>query len=138
MGIRSALVSRARDDGRSVRALLVRDVVDCQGILVVSIADVTAVVLLVWAFVQNTLGVMDVSVQFGTARTVWVSDVVDIDVNQSSSAGAGTRLSSDGDGISELLVLLHISEHSKRNEKEQRLYSDSPLQHCETDQQGGR
>jgi hypothetical protein len=121
MGVRSALVSRAGDDGRSVGAFLIRDVVNRQGIFVVPIADVTAIVLLVWALIKYALCVVNVAVHFSAARTVWVGDVVDIDINQSGGAGAGARLSSDSDGISELLVLLHVSERFKHGSNGERL-----------------
>jgi hypothetical protein len=139
MGVRSALVGCAGDDGRSVGSVLVRNIVDRESIFVVPIADVAAIVLLVRASIQHALGVVNVAVQFGAPRTVWVGDVVNIDVDQSGSAGAGARLSPDGDGISELLILLHISEYPKHNEEEQRLYDDdSPLRRCENGQQVGR
>jgi hypothetical protein len=121
MGVRSTLVSCAGDDGRSVGSVFVRNIVDRESIFVVPIADVAAIVLLVWALIEHTLCVMNVTVTFSAARTVWVGDVVDVDVDQSGSAGAGTRLSSDGDGISELLVLLHISGYPKHRGREQKL-----------------
>jgi hypothetical protein len=119
MGVRSALVGCAGDDGRSVGSVLVRNIVNRESVFVVPIADVAAVVLLVWALIEYTLCVVNVAVDFSAARTVWVGDVVDVDVDQSGSAGAGARLSPNSNGISELLVLLRISEYSKRNELEQ-------------------
>jgi hypothetical protein len=121
MGVRSTLVGCAGDDGRRVGSVLVRNVINRESVFVVPIADVAAIVLLVWALIKHALCVVHITVNFSAPRTVWVSDVVDVDVDQSGSAGAGTRLSPDCDGISELLVLLHISEHPKRHSREQRL-----------------
>lgn len=58
MGVRSTDVRSARDDGTSVtEANLVGDVVDGQGVLVVAVADVTAVVFGVRAAVFDALGI---------------------------------------------------------------------------------
>jgi hypothetical protein len=55
--VRSSRVGRARNDGRRLAGFadLVGGVIDGQGILVVAVADVTAVVLLVRAAVFDTL-----------------------------------------------------------------------------------
>lgn len=110
MRVRSALVGCAGNDGRSVDAFLVGNVVNRQGVFVVTIANITAVVLGVRAFVFNALCVVDITILSGTARAVRLRDIVDVDVDQTRSALAVARLSADGDGIAELLVLATVSE----------------------------
>lgn len=98
-------------------ALLIRYVVNRQGVFVVTVADVTAVILLVRAAIFDALSIVHVAVLVGAARAVRVGNIIDVDVDQSRSAGTATRLSADGDGISELFVLRLVSERIKSGSK---------------------
>ena len=59
MCVRGSRVGRARDDGRSFSVFpdLVGGIIDGQGVFVVAVADVTAVVFLVRTAVLDTLGI---------------------------------------------------------------------------------
>lgn len=94
-------------------ALLVRNVVNRQSVFVVTIADVTAVILLVRAAIFDALSIVYVAVLVGAARAVRVGNIIDVDVDQTRSAGTATRLSADSDGISELFILRPVSERTK-------------------------
>lgn len=50
--------------GGGVGAFFVGYVVDCQGVFVVAVADVTAVVLFVWAAVDDALRIVDVAFEW--------------------------------------------------------------------------
>jgi hypothetical protein len=112
MGVGSSDVGCARDDGTSVtETLLVGDVVDGQGVLVVTVADVTAVVLLVRSTVDNALSVMSVAVLAVATLNVRLGGVVHVDEHGSTSTGVvttGTTASTAGNGI----VLLFVGDDS--------------------------
>jgi hypothetical protein len=103
-----------RDDVGGV-ANLVRCVVDGDGVFVVAVADVTAFVPLVRATVDQTFGVMDISITSCTARTPGVGGVGHVEVDQTTAAGEVTSNSdglvtanrSNGNGVVQLLVYLH-------------------------------
>lgn len=57
----SSFVRSAGDDGCGVGTILVRYVVDGEGVFVVAVANVAAEVLLVGATVDDALSVMDVA-----------------------------------------------------------------------------
>lgn len=137
MRVRSALVGCAGNDGRSVDAFLVCNVVNRQGVFIVTIADVTAVILGVRAFVFNALCVVDITILSGTARAVRLRDIVDVDVDQTRSALAVARLSADSDSIAELLVLKRVSERVKDGSERQALRKFVPPRRCENDRQEG-
>lgn len=108
MGVGSSDVGCARDDGTGVtETLLVGDVVDGQCVLVVTVADVTAVVLLVRSTVDNALSVVSVAVLAVATLDVRLGGVVHVDEHGSTSTGVvatGTTASTAGDGIVLLLV----------------------------------
>lgn len=107
VGVGRALVGCAGDDGGGVEALLVGDVVDGQGVFVVAVADVTAVVLLVGSTVDNALGIVDVAVLGRTALLVGLGDVVDVNEDETTGAGviaASTATATDGNSVALLLV----------------------------------
>jgi hypothetical protein len=112
MGVGSSDVGCARDDGTGVtETLLVGDVVDGQGVLVVTVADVTAVVLLVRSTVDNALSVMSVAVLAVATLNVRLGGVVHVDEHGSTSTGVvttGTTASTAGNGI----VLLFVGDDS--------------------------
>jgi hypothetical protein len=112
MSVRSSDVGSAGDDGTSItEADLVGDVVDGQGVLIVAVANVAAVVLLVRSTVDNALSVMGVAVLAAATRDVRLGGVVHVDVYGSTSAGVvttGATASTAGDGI----VLLFVGNNS--------------------------
>jgi len=108
MGVGSTDVRSARDDCTSVtEANLVGDVVDGQGVLVVAVANVTAVVLLVRSTVDNALSVVSVAILTVATRDVGLDGVVHVDKHGSTSTGViatGTTASTAGDGVVLLVV----------------------------------
>ena len=108
VGVRSTDVRSARDDGTSVtEANFVGDIVDGQGVLVVTVANVTAVVLLVRSTVDNALSVVSVAILTVATRDVRLSGVVHVDEHGSTSTGvvtAGATASTAGDGVVLLVV----------------------------------
>ena len=112
MGVGGSDVGCARDDGTSVtETLLVGDVVDGQSVLVVAVADVTAVVLLVRSSVDNALSVMSVAILAVATLNIRLSGVVHVNEHGSTSAGVvttGATASTAGDGV----VLLVVGDDS--------------------------
>lgn len=106
MSIRRAFVSRPRDDGGGIQAFLVRDIVDRQSVFVVTVADVTAVVLCIGTAVLDALCIVNIAVLASAAWAVRVRNVVEVDVDQSGSAGGVARCRANSNGIAEFLVLL--------------------------------
>lgn len=105
VGVRCAFVRCAGDDGGSVETLLVGDIVDRQGVLVVAVANVAAIVLLVRPAVIDALRIVNITILTSAAGAVRVGNIVDVDVNQSSSTLAVARLGANRDSVAELLVL---------------------------------
>lgn len=105
MSVGCTFVCRARDDRGSVEALLVGDIVDSQGVLVVAVANVAAIVLLVRPTVLNALCIVNITILTSAAGAIGAGNIVDVDVDQSSSTLAVARLRANGDGIAKLLVL---------------------------------
>jgi hypothetical protein len=92
MGVRCSLVGGSGDNSG---VFLVRDIVNGEGILVVSVADVSTVVLLVWTAVDNALGVMNVSVDIRASRFNWFGNIGKIDEDQARKTGGVTWLSAN-------------------------------------------
>ena len=93
-------ILRAREgrDGNDVGniANLIRRVVDGDRVLIISVADVTAFVPLVWASVNQTLSIMDVAIACRAARTPRIGRVCHVEINQSTTAG---KITSDADSL---------------------------------------
>lgn len=99
MTIGGTRVGQTRDDlGRWV-ALAVRRIVDSDGVLVVTNADVAAVVTLVGPVVVHALGVMDVTILGSTARRLGVLRVGEVDVLEARCTSLVARLSTNRNGI---------------------------------------
>lgn len=94
----SVLNTRIVGDGDDlgVVSLLVGDVVDGEGILVVGIADIASKVTLVRATVDHALSVVDVAVSGSTARGGDVGRVADVKEDQPTTAG---QVVTDTDGL---------------------------------------
>ena len=105
MGVRCAFVRCAGDDGGSVETLLVSDIVDRQGVLVVAVAYVAAIILLVRSAVLDALRIVNITILTSAAGAVRVGNIFDVDVDQSSSTLAVARLGANRDSVAELLVL---------------------------------
>lgn len=97
----STLVRGARND---VGLVLVGDIVDGQSVFVVTVADITAEVLLIRATVDEALSIVDVTVTSGATRGGRVGGVAEVNEDQPGAAGAGTRLGADSNGVLLLLV----------------------------------
>lgn len=104
VGVRGALVWSAGDDGGGVRSVLVGHVVDCEGILVVAVADVPSEVLRIGSSVDNALCVMDIAILRSAARSSGLRWIRHIDEDKATSTSSGTRSSADGNGVVLLLV----------------------------------
>ena len=107
VGVRCTLVRSARDDGRSVEALLVGNIIDGQCVLVVAVADIAAVVLLVRSTVDDALSIVDIAVLGRATLLVRLGDVVDVDENESSSTSviaASTATTTNSNSVTLLLV----------------------------------
>jgi hypothetical protein len=88
MGVRGADVGSARDDGTSgAKSLLVGYIVDGQGVLVVAVADVAAVVFLVGSTVDDALSIVCVTVLAGASLNVRLGGVVQVDEHRSTVTG---------------------------------------------------
>jgi len=105
VGVRCAFVRCAGDDGGSVETLLVSDIVDRQGVLVVAVAYVAAIILLVRSAVLDALRIVNITILTSAAGAVRVGNIFDVDVDQSSSTLAVARLGANRDSVAELLVL---------------------------------
>ena len=91
--------SLVRCAGENSGVLLVGDIVDGQGVLVVAVANVTAYIFLIRAFVYKALSVVDITVLGSTARRCWVGDVSKVDEDQASTASGRTRRGTNCNGI---------------------------------------
>jgi hypothetical protein len=108
MCVRSPNIGSARDDRTSVtETLFVGDVVDGQGILVVTVADITAVVLLVGATVDDALSIVCVAILASTALDVGLSGILHVDEHWSTLTGVistGSTTGAVSNCVSELFV----------------------------------
>jgi hypothetical protein len=107
VGVRGAGVGSAGDDGSSADTLLVGDIVDGQSVLVVTVADITSVVLLVGTTVHNALSIVGVAVLGCATLNVRLGDVISVDEDGSTSTGVVTTRTSTAaksDGVVLLLV----------------------------------
>lgn len=136
MSVRGTLVGCTRDDGRGVEAFFLCDVVNREGVFVITIANVTAIVLLIRATILDALRIVDIAVLTSAARAVWVGNVVDVDVDQSSSAFAVARLRANGNGVAKLLVLQDVLVRLR--ECLAQICRGLPLRRCESGQQAYR
>jgi hypothetical protein len=92
------------DHGGGVHADFVGDVVDGQGVFVVAVADVAAVVAGVGAAVDEALRVVHVAVLAGASGAGWVGGVGHVDVDEPSSACTVPGRCADCDGVVEFGV----------------------------------
>jgi hypothetical protein len=107
VGVRGAGVGSAGDDGSSADTLLVGDVVDGQSVLVVTVADITSVVLLVRTTVHDALSVVSVAVLGRATLNVRLGDIISVDEDGSTSTGVvttGTSTAAKSDSVVLLLV----------------------------------
>jgi hypothetical protein len=108
MCVRSPDIGSPRDDCTSVtETLLVGDIVNGQGILVVTVTDVTAVVLLVWATVDDALSIVCVAILASTALHVWLGGIFHVDEHWSTLTGViatGSTTGAVSNCVSELFV----------------------------------
>ena len=75
-----------RSDRYDLGPFLVGHIIDSQGVLVVTIADLAASISLVRTLVDQTLSVVNVSVLTGTSSLSWVSRVGDVQEDQTTTA----------------------------------------------------
>jgi hypothetical protein len=101
VGVGGALVA---GDGDELGVLLVGDVVDGEGVLVVAVADLAALVLLVGALVDQALGVVDVAVGGRTAGGGRVGGVAEVKEDETTAALGGARAGTDDVGEARLVV----------------------------------
>ena len=87
VSVGSSDVRGAGDDGAGADALLVGDIVDGEGILVVAVANVTTVVLLVGATVYNALSIVGVAVLGRAALDVRLGNIIGVDEDGATGAG---------------------------------------------------
>lgn len=107
VSVGSTNVGSARDDGASANALLVGDVVDGQGVLVVAVADIFAIVLLMGSTVDNALAIVSVAVLGRAALNVRLGDIIGVDVDGTTGAGvvaARATTATESSNVVELLV----------------------------------
>ena len=124
VGVRGADVGSAGDDAASTDTLLVGDVVDGEGVLVVAVADVTSlkmvrcaldeiwkietyVVLFVGSAVDNALSIVGVSVLGCATLNVRLGDVVGVDEDGPTGAGVAAALgctTAESDDVVLLLI----------------------------------
>lgn len=95
MRVCSASVAGCGDDGGSG---LVSDVVDGEGVLVVTIADIAASVPGVRSAVDQALGIVDIAITRGTAGGRGASRVRQVDEDQSRPALISAWLCADCNG----------------------------------------
>lgn len=84
VGVGGTLVGGTGDDGG---VGLVSDVVDGEGVLVVAVADLAALVLSVGTVVDDTLSIVDVAILRVASRASGVGGVGQINEDQASSTG---------------------------------------------------
>ena len=97
--VRGAGVGQLGEDlGRGL-AVLGGGVIDGDGVLVVTDADVAATVAAVRAIVGHALGIVHVAVLAGTAGGTGVCGVLEVDVLQAGAAGLVAGLGADSNGV---------------------------------------
>lgn len=115
VSVRSTLVRNLGDDVGDVG--LVSHIVDGEGILVVSVADITALVTLVGSTVDNALSVVHVAIALGTSKRLGVGRISEIEEVQTGQAvGVCSWLGADGNGVLELLVDNNIVSSANRQQ----------------------
>lgn len=115
VSVGSTLVRDLGDDVGDVG--LVSHIVDGKGILVVSVADVAALVTLVGSTVDNALSIVHVAITLGTSKRLGVGRISEIEEVQTGQAvGVCSWLSADGNSVLELLVDNNIVSSANRQE----------------------
>lgn len=102
--VRSSLVRSPRDNGGGLRSLFVGYIVDCQSILVVPVADITAVVLLVGSTVDDALCVVHVAVLGRATRGVGLSRIIHVDEDKPACTRGVAELGTDSNRVTLFLV----------------------------------
>lgn len=97
-------VRRAGDDLCGLRTGFVGYVVDGQGVFIVAVANVLAVVASVGTAVDDALGVVDVAVLRSATFGVGLGWIVEVNEDETSTASRGPGCSSNSYSIVELLV----------------------------------
>ncbi|KAI9155668.1 aldehyde dehydrogenase [Paramyrothecium foliicola] len=100
VGVGGTLVGDTGDDVGDVG--LVGHVVDGEGVLVIAVADVTALVALVGSAVDQALGIVDVAIVLRRDGVGRVGEVEEVEAGAADRVVAG--LSTDGGEVAELLV----------------------------------
>lgn len=83
------IVVVVRDPRDHDRIPLVLDINNCEGVLIVAETDLLSGVALVWAMIDNTLGIVHVSVIIETAGILGIGRFIDIYHMKASPASAG-------------------------------------------------
>lgn len=107
VSVRCTDVRSTRDDLAGFGTVLVGDIVDGEGVLVVTVADIAAKVLLVGAAVNNALSIVGVAVLRRAASLVRLVGVVQVDEDRATGTGvvtANAATTANSDGVAELLV----------------------------------
>jgi len=113
VGVCSTLVRDLGDDVGDVG--LVSHIVDGEGILVVTVADVTALVALIGSTVDNALRIVDVTITLGASKRLGLGRISEIEeVKTGSTVGVCSWLSADGDSVLELLVDNNVMSTANR------------------------
>lgn len=101
VGVGGALVASARDDGG---VSLIGDVVDREGVLVVTVADINSTVALIRAAVLEALRIVDVSILGLVAGREGLRRVGEIDEDHAALESAVAGGGADGDSVLEVGV----------------------------------
>lgn len=91
VGVSSALIRRNGDDGG-------------QGVFVVAVVDVTAVVLLIGTAVDEALGIMDITIVTVTADADRLGCILEVEEDETSGATLVPGARSHGAGVATFLV----------------------------------
>lgn len=75
------------------------NVVNCEGVFIVSVANLAADVFGVGAFVDEALCIVDIAIFGGASGLAWVRGVRDVDEDEAAFAGRVTGLRTGGDDV---------------------------------------
>ena len=95
MGVSGTNIRRLGNYGGRVDTDFIGHVIDREGVFVVTIADLFALVFCVWTMIDETFGIVDIAILTSTAWRPRVGDIGDVDVDQARAACAVSWLSSD-------------------------------------------
>ena len=98
MNVLGAFVGNSRDN-LGVVSDLVRHIKDCDSVFIISVADISSVVLGVWATVDNTLCVVNVMVGGSTSGGFDVVEVRGVEENDASVAWHLGKVSDSGSNV---------------------------------------